>query len=159
MEYVIIDVRRAWDASDDILVVEKHRPNWQKGRLNLVGGKIEPGESIDMAARRELLEETGYFAASIAARGRLIDGSSNIWCITAKVYTDNQPTPQKDETERPFWYAWKECMADPRLIPNLRVIIPMMRYGVTDFEVYDEYRSKQEGRHKIVVASPDPPLN
>ena len=31
-----------------------------KGKLNFVGGKVEPGESEEDAAYRELMEETGY---------------------------------------------------------------------------------------------------
>ena len=36
-----------------------------KGKLNFVGGKIEPGEESDHAARRELEEETGLTPADI----------------------------------------------------------------------------------------------
>lgn len=38
----------------------RRRKEPYKGLLNLVGGKVEPGEDRDCAARRELKEETGY---------------------------------------------------------------------------------------------------
>lgn len=43
-----------------VALVRKLRPNWQKGRLNGIGGKIEPGELPLEAMRREFREETGY---------------------------------------------------------------------------------------------------
>ena len=44
---------------DTILLIKKLRPEWQKGLLNGIGGKIEKGESSLDAMRRECKEETG----------------------------------------------------------------------------------------------------
>lgn len=57
-----------------VLLIEKQRPAWQKGRLNGIGGHIEPGETPWEAQRREFLEEAVFgfddwksFAEVIAA--------------------------------------------------------------------------------------------
>lgn len=42
-----------------VVLIRKNRPEWQKGRLNGVGGKIENDESPIDAMRREFKEETG----------------------------------------------------------------------------------------------------
>jgi 8-oxo-dGTP diphosphatase len=42
-----------------VLLIRKNRPAWQAGKLNGIGGKIEPGETPREAARREFREETG----------------------------------------------------------------------------------------------------
>lgn len=47
-----------------VCLIEKQRPDWQKGLLNGPGGKIEPGETILEAATREFKEETGVCIAS-----------------------------------------------------------------------------------------------
>src|SRR5437764_210410 len=40
-----------------VLLIRKNRPAWQAGKLNGVGGKVEPGESLHAAMRREFREE------------------------------------------------------------------------------------------------------
>lgn len=42
-----------------VVLIRKNRPEWQKGKLNGVGGKIEEGELPSQAAMREFREETG----------------------------------------------------------------------------------------------------
>jgi len=43
-----------------VVLMKKTHPDWQAGRLNGIGGKIEPGESHRAAMWREGEEETGY---------------------------------------------------------------------------------------------------
>jgi 8-oxo-dGTP diphosphatase len=42
-----------------VVLIEKRKPAWQYGRLNGIGGKIEPGETAIDAMVREFEEETG----------------------------------------------------------------------------------------------------
>lgn len=42
-----------------VVLIRKNHPDWMKGKLNAVGGKIEPGEEPRMAMIREFKEETG----------------------------------------------------------------------------------------------------
>lgn len=45
---------------EHIVLIEKQKPDWQKGKLNGVGGKIETiDDSIEAAMCREFYEETG----------------------------------------------------------------------------------------------------
>lgn len=45
---------------EEVVLVEKIRPDWQRGRLNGVGGKIEPSDPSPTAAMiREFEEEAG----------------------------------------------------------------------------------------------------
>jgi ADP-ribose diphosphatase len=48
-----------------IVMVRQFRYPARKRMWELVAGSMEPGESVIRAARRELLEETGYFAGSL----------------------------------------------------------------------------------------------
>ncbi len=42
-----------------VALIKKLKPAWQKGKLNGVGGKLEPGESPREAMAREFNEEAG----------------------------------------------------------------------------------------------------
>jgi 8-oxo-dGTP diphosphatase len=42
-----------------VALIEKQKPEWQKGRFNGVGGKVEEGEVPRVAMSREFHEETG----------------------------------------------------------------------------------------------------
>lgn len=42
-----------------VALIRKDRPDWQKGKFNAPGGKIEPGETPLDAMVREFREETG----------------------------------------------------------------------------------------------------
>ncbi len=50
----------AFDESGDrVALIRKQRPEWQRGKLNGVGGHIEEGETAVKAMVREFWEETG----------------------------------------------------------------------------------------------------
>lgn len=42
-----------------VALIRKAKPEWQKGKLNGIGGKIEEGEGPFAAMVREFREETG----------------------------------------------------------------------------------------------------
>lgn len=42
-----------------VLLIKKNRPDWQKGKLNGIGGKIEDNEDAYDAMEREFFEEAG----------------------------------------------------------------------------------------------------
>lgn len=42
-----------------VLLIRKMRPEHQKGRVNGIGGKVEPGETYSQAMAREFKEEAG----------------------------------------------------------------------------------------------------
>lgn len=42
-----------------VVLIKKNRPEWQAGKLNGVGGKVEDGESFIDAMTREFREECG----------------------------------------------------------------------------------------------------
>jgi ADP-ribose pyrophosphatase len=49
----------------DVVMVEQYRPKFRETCLELPAGGVEPHESYEAAARRELREETGYRAETV----------------------------------------------------------------------------------------------
>jgi 8-oxo-dGTP pyrophosphatase MutT (NUDIX family) len=56
-------------ATGEIVMVRQYRHGLRDVTLEIPGGMIDPGETPEQAAARELLEETGYRAARLAALG------------------------------------------------------------------------------------------
>jgi 8-oxo-dGTP diphosphatase len=152
-EYVLLLCVRPgihWD--DEILCVEKHRPEWQKGRVNLPGGKIEEGESALDAANRELLEETGLRSSLMVEMGLLIDGESHIHCFLAHIPRFYEVSPREGESEIPYWTDKAEAFHDSRLIPNLRIIVPIMLSNIKGWTITDNEPSKDKPHHSFSVS-------
>lgn len=86
---------------DAVILIQKTRPEWQRGRLNGVGGGVERGESAHAAMVREFTEETGLFIASwkhfadmMTLRGDRVD----FFVTLRDMATMPMPTSNTDET-------------------------------------------------------------
>jgi 8-oxo-dGTP pyrophosphatase MutT (NUDIX family) len=131
-----------------MLFIEKDRPKSQAGRINLPGGKIDPTyASPEDAIRRELKEECGIDQLdSLNYLGRITgrwteDTAYNIHCFNASIASysnDFEIKPREGETERVFWECTRLPQVDPRCLPNLRLIVPLMKAGASNWVITDE---------------------
>ena len=112
------------DDTQHVVLIEKKRPGWQSGKLNGVGGHIEPGETSANAMMREFREETGVDLRNFYRYGNLRGGAFSIDLYTT--YTDMiyQVKTMTDEMVR--WYLVDGVRySTSNVIPNLRWLIPM----------------------------------
>lgn len=58
------------DAAGRLLLVQRSNPP-EAGRWTLPGGRVEPGESLEDAAAREVLEETGLRVRIVSQAGMI----------------------------------------------------------------------------------------
>ena len=72
---------------DRLLMVRQFRPAAGALTLELPAGHIDPGETPEQAARRELIEETGYEADAFKLLGSLSPSvarfTNRMWCFFA----------------------------------------------------------------------------
>lgn len=121
-----------------------------KGRYNLPGGKIEEGETPKEAAKRELFEETGLTCFFEQEMGIIQGDWGKIYCYNICI-NDWQLARGEEETERIFWTQWESIKTEERLLPNLRVVIPLMKMNLTDWIVTDSGPSWNSERHSFTV--------
>lgn len=81
------------------------------GYYNGFGGKVEPGETIDEAAMRELQEECGVVPVSMEKRGILIfhfDDNPQPWEVHVYHVGDYSGEPYETEEMAPYWFTFAD---------------------------------------------------
>jgi 8-oxo-dGTP diphosphatase/2-hydroxy-dATP diphosphatase len=93
------------ERGDEVLLGMKKR-GFGVGRWNGFGGKVQEGESLEEAARRELQEESGIIAQTLRPVGVLEFFSPDRFLIQMHVFciADWKGEPQETEEMRPGWF-------------------------------------------------------
>jgi len=104
-ELTLLFLRR----ENEILLAMKKR-GFGAGKWNGVGGKLEPGESIEQALVRECKEEinvTPVYYDKVAEHTFIQDANTKPWPMLVHVYFCNQwqGEPQESEEMLPKWYS------------------------------------------------------
>lgn len=111
-----------------VLLIEKKRPEWQAGRLNGVGGRVETTESSCQAMVREFQEETGVETGEgdWHFRGRMY---ARDWSVFVFSMTSEKVKAAKTKTdERLFFHYLDEIgLIEPRCIENVAALIHLCR--------------------------------
>ncbi len=99
---------------DHICLVKNFRYAANKTLLEIPAGTLDPGESPDATAPRELAEETGYRAGSIrrVAEWYVSPGVMNerMYLYLCEDLTPGPTDHQPDERLEPVVLAWSEAM-------------------------------------------------
>lgn len=110
-----------------ILLINKKRPDWQKGMWNCIGGKIDETDDTPLAAMdRECLEETGMNLAGGLSDGfkhciTLVCPCGTLYVYSAYLRTVNIPFKQIEDEELGVFPIEILPFA---LMHNLRWVIP-----------------------------------
>ena len=107
-----------FDGNGNVALIHKNRPDWQKGRLNGIGGKIEPGETPEEAIIREFEEEAG---ATVAWQQycRVHGDDYQVFYFSSRDRVDIRTMTDEEVA----WYPVSNLPSNA--LPNLAWLIPM----------------------------------
>lgn len=132
------------NAGTKVLLIRKKRPEWQCGRLNGIGGHIEPGETPKQAIVREFREEAGVH---IEDWRNFLTLSGNDWKVYFyECWLEELPGPfpsfKSMTDENIEWWDTKDIVF-PRTdnaMPNLSWILPMaLKQNMECYDVQERY--------------------
>lgn len=101
---------------NQIVLVRQYRPAIERVTLELPSGLLDPGETPEATALRELAEETGHVVDSAQHIGTLIPDTgryeNRLWCYAAR---NARPSPEWAVTEA----GMEPLLVDVRELPKL----------------------------------------
>ena len=105
-----------------VALVEKIKPDWQRGKLNAIGGKIEEfdGNNPSTAMRREFMEETGVEYWDWVHTVTLVGPDYEVFFFVGR----GNPSACKQMEEERIITASVEALPSD-CIPNLWWILPL----------------------------------
>lgn len=94
------------------------QPSWPPQRYSTIAGFVEPGESLEDAVRREVLEETGIAVQAVHYH------SSQPWPFPSALMlgfladgADGEPRTQDEELEDVRWFTREQVLSGQILLP------------------------------------------
>lgn len=105
-----------------VLLIQKNRPAWQKGKYNGVGGHVEKNESYMEAIKREVLEETSLISNNWTYTCSL-DGNDWHTRIFATQYNRKLDDAKTQTDEKVRWFHVNKLPEN--IISNLPWLIPL----------------------------------
>jgi 8-oxo-dGTP diphosphatase len=106
-----------------VALINKERPDYQAGKINGIGGKVDVGETPHRAMVREFQEEAGVLIPEWQRLAKIerLDGTVHFF----SAFSDDIDLIQTMTDELVNLHLVKEAVHYPNLMPYLRFLIPL----------------------------------
>ena len=123
-------------ALDRVLLVHKMSPEWQAGKINGIGGKIEEGENPLACIVREVQEETGL-VTNPDQWIFLGEMGSDAWHmdVFTLMYSGDMGDAKSADKERVEWFDTRALPQN--IISNLSWLVPLALDRIRNREFQD----------------------
>lgn len=147
----------------EVVLIRKNRPAWQAGRLNGIGGKIEPAEWPANAMAREFEEETGVrihagdweHLCTITwpdDLARVGDGKAPAVHFFRHVWPDASSPPVRSCTDEDVVIIRLEQVhSRDDLIPNLKWLLPLAAYRADTYQAFTVRATVDDAVHPVAA--------
>jgi len=129
------------DHRSRVLLVRQYRLPVRESLWELPAGRLDPGETVLQAARRELREETGFVARKWTRLGMFVPSpgflAEKMTIYLATDLKEGEAEPMEDERIEKKWFPFNEL---GRLIAKNRIIDGKTMLG---FFLYRELRKRK----------------
>lgn len=123
----------------NVALIEKQRPDWQKGFLNGIGGKIEPFETSLDCMIREFKEETDVKVTNWNHFMNKVGDDFEVYCYYA--FDDNDSFFNlKTTTDEKVIFAPINRLREFKTLSNLQWMIPMIFEANLRFPINVKYK-------------------
>lgn len=123
MEKITRNAVRCYIISDNKIVVIKYNKGLKAGYYDIPGGKIEDGETIEVAAKREVEEETGIFVDNLIYKGKMYveypDRNYILNILIAKKYSGE---PNNFDENNSQWIKLEELQSLSNRLANTIIL-------------------------------------
>jgi 8-oxo-dGTP diphosphatase len=120
-----------------VLLVHKEKPEWQKGKINGIGGKYEDGETAEQCISRETFEEsTLRIPSNEWTYVGTVHQERGDFGVLAATYAGPPQDAVKNDYEEIEWFKVGKLPAN--VIPNLQWLVPLALYKLqNNFESFE----------------------
>lgn len=110
--------------NDSVVLIRKNKPDWQSGKLNGVGGALEPDEYPIDAMRREFREEASKHTSVLDWRFFALLRTND--CEIHFYAAHGTASGVSSGTDESIYFVpVHEIATHPVVLPNLRWLIPL----------------------------------
>ena len=125
-----------------VLLINKNRPDWQAGKLNGIGGKVENNEAIIDAMVREFREETTLNTTpgcwQLFLKMNSLHDNTEVYCYRM---SDDFIQHAESVTDEPVGVYLTDEAHQLHTLPSVRILLPMALDNNLEYSEIN-YRSK-----------------